>query len=154
MNIKKDILEKVKCGILSVEEALNRLDHFQNKSEYDQTINFLIDDIIYDELFDFDKVVEIMKELNWEYFNGEQLVSVSKDSIKKTINNLIKEAIEGAINQYNLKEDVNYTISTGGFKVNTFIETNSDQLEIVVSFIPKEGYTSIPIKCLLTLKNK
>jgi len=149
---KKDILEKVKNGVLSVEDALKSLE--KSNIDYDNKINSIIEDVIYDDLFDFDNVVKIMQNLNWEYFDGSQLKLVSACSIKKVISNLIKDAVNGAVNQYKHNESVDYQINAGGFKVYAFIDDDSDQLEVNVDFIPRTGYASIFIKELINAKKE
>jgi hypothetical protein len=70
------------------------------------------------ECFNFEKCCMVMNALNWEWFN-QGIPSI--ETMKQSATNRLNDAIEGVLNrENNIRSDVPYIVSSGGFKATAF----------------------------------
>jgi len=103
-------------------------------------IQKMIDEVL--ENFDFEKVYLTMKALRWRWGTVPQ-TPPPMEKLRETAEYLLLGCINGALKCEDLKPDVAYLNSSGGFKaychLNRYKHVTSLHLEFIVSFYEADG---------------
>jgi polyhydroxyalkanoate synthesis regulator phasin len=159
MQTKKEILELLDKGQLTVEEALQMLKHAdaeaqptikpeEIKEPIKKTFDEMIDDLTQDVCKDMEMetILDFMEKKKWEYIGKP----VDLESVTNNIRYLIKEAVSICVTRYKKDndEDAQGILETGGFKATAYINEDH-QIEVDVQFIGDSGFSEISLDDML-----
>lgn len=164
-----EILELYKSGKIALDEAImwvKAIEHENessdaNKAEqksvqevrkiasdtakFKKAIRTIARDTIED--FDIDKVLEIMKEKNWQYAanydsknNKLETESVTKERVINTIYDVINSAINCMLECYDKGEEPYGSCMTGGFFAKAWVEEGDTNIQTELWFVPYTAY--------------
>ena len=156
MTEKERILLLLEKGKITVTEAIDMLDKltdpdvksYEEKS-YEETIESIANDVVDD--MDVDSILEIMQNMNWEYyFSGhvvtrDEVIGCMKDNVRYALNLLVKNKIEN--------NDAHGSTGTGGFWCDAWVDDDDeDNIQIELYFQPFSGFGEGHLDELVKLK--
>lgn len=160
-NRKKEILELLKNGTVTIDEALDMLNYVHDDAPsgniptkkrvtYDGAIEKIAKDTVAD--IDIDKVLKIMQDMKWEYGLSGHIVTREEiiDCAKGTVVAAVKEMINNSINN----GDAYGVSECGGFYC--VAKVNDDEwpiIDIILHFQPYSGMSDGNIEELIYLKD-
>ena len=158
-NSREEILKLLDLKFITVAEAIRMLKNLdeevaQQKAEQkvepevkketiEDRINQLAEDTLKD--MEVEKIVKIMNDMNWSYWNEE----VNVQSVSNVIRMVVKSATEQFIRQYNDGNDSYGMCATGGFVAKVFTEENDDEVQVEVNFQPYSGFAGVNVHTLI-----
>lgn len=96
------------------------------------------------QIIDIDKIVNYMLFTDWKW----QGKTITRDEVVKTIKKFVKVAVEDIINQVETKpddvdtdEEYNARVENGGFIVEAWLEHETREIYVKISFVPEKGET-------------
>lgn len=158
-NSREEILKLLDLKFITVAEAIRMLKNLdeegaQQKAEQkvepevkketiEDRINQLAEEALND--MEVEKIVKIMNDMNWSYWNEE----VNVQSVSNVIRMVVKSATEQFIRQYNDGNDSYGMCMTGGFVAKVFTEENDDEVQVEVNFQPYSGFAGVNVHTLI-----
>ena len=154
-NSREEILKLLDLKFITVAEAIRMLKNLDDevaqqkvepevkKETIEDRINQLAEDTLKD--MEVEKIVKIMTDMNWSYWNEE----VNVQSVSNVIRMVVKSATEQFIRQYNDGNDSYGMCATGGFVAKVFTEENDDEVQVEVNFQPYSGFAGVNVHTLI-----
>jgi dGTP triphosphohydrolase len=154
-NSREEILKLLDLKFITVAEAIRMLKNLDDevaqqkvepevkKETIEDRINQLAEDALKD--MEVEKIVKIMNDMNWSYWNEE----VNVQSVSNVIRMVVKSATEQFIRQYNDGNDSYGMCATGGFVAKVFTEENDDEVQVEVNFQPYSGFAGVNVHTLI-----
>jgi hypothetical protein len=154
-NSREEILKLLDLKFITVAEAIRMLKNLDDevaqqkvepevkKETIEDRINQLAEDTLKD--MEVEKIVKIMNDMNWSYWNEE----VNVQSVSNVIRMVVKSATEQFIRQYNDGNDSYGMCATGGFVAKVFTEENDDEVQVEVNFQPYSGFAGVNVHTLI-----
>jgi hypothetical protein len=154
-NNREEILKLLDLKFITVAEAIRMLKNLDDevaqqkvepevkKETIEDRINQLAEDTLKD--MEVEKIVKIMNDMNWSYWNEE----VNVQSVSNVIRMVVKSATEQFIRQYNDGNDSYGMCATGGFVAKVFTEENDDEVQVEVNFQPYSGFAGVNVHTLI-----
>lgn len=158
-NSREEILKLLDLKFITVAEAIRMLKNLDEETAQQKTeqkvepevkketiedrINQLAEEALND--MEVEKIVKIMNDMNWSYWNEE----VNVQSVSNVIRMVVKSATEQFIRQYNDGNDSYGMCMTGGFVAKVFTEENDDEVQVEVNFQPYSGFAGVNVHTLI-----
>lgn len=157
---RKSILELLKKGSISLDNALDMLDVLDNSSNeiqietpyQKQTYTDAIEQIVTKTVdnMDIDSVVKIMQDMNWTYnelVTRDSVADCMEGNIRRTLEELVKNKIE---NDY-----ASAWTGTGGFQCRAWVDDgDDDNIQVELTFQPYTAFGDGHLNTLVKLKKE
>lgn len=160
---RKSILELLKKGSISLDDALDMLDVLDNSSNeiqietpyekqtYTDAIEQIVKETIND--MDIDSVVKIMQDMKWTYsldekpVTRESVVDCMEGNVRRTLEELVKNKI---------KDDyASAWTGTGGFQCRAWVDDgDDDNIQVELTFQPYTAFGEGHLDTLVKLKKE
>ena len=160
---RKSILELLKKGSISLNDALDMLNVLDNSSDeisietsyQKQTYADAIEQIVRETINDMnvDSVVKIMQDMNWTYGLDEK--PVTRESVVDCMEGNVRRALEELIKSKIEDDYASAWTGTGGFQCRAWVDDgDDDNIQVELTFQPYTAFGDGHLDTLVKLKKE